>query len=58
MEESAKVAKGKYKKLPLKEVVAILKDKYHVPQPDIDYLDAEFKRRLLKDLQNSPMLND
>lgn len=45
-------------KLSPQEVETILKVKYNVPQADIDYLDHEFRLKLLEDLQNTPMLNE
>ncbi len=58
MIKKSKIVDQGPKNLPIKEVVAMLKDKYHVAQTDIDFLDTEFKRRLLKDLQDIPMLNE
>jgi hypothetical protein len=40
------------------EVETILRVKYKVPQADINYLDHEFRLKLLEDLQNTPMLNE
>lgn len=48
----------KSKKISPEEVCSILRMKYNVPQADIDYLDDEFRLRLLEDLQNTPMLNE
>lgn len=48
----------KSKKISTEEVCSILRNKYKVRQADIDYLDDEFKLKLLIDLQNIPMLNE
>ncbi len=40
------------------EVEIILRVRYNVPQADINYLDHEFRLKLLKDLQTTPMLNE
>jgi uncharacterized protein YlxP (DUF503 family) len=48
----------KSRKMSIEEVQTILKVKYNVPQADIDYLDHEFRLKLLEDLKNTPMLNE
>ena len=48
----------KKKDISPEEVEAILRVKYKVPQTDINYLDEEFRLRLLEDLQSTPMLNE
>lgn len=53
-----KIAKIKSGKLSPEEVETILRIKYNVPQVDINYLDNEFRLKLLKDLQSTPMLNE
>ncbi|MGD0728872.1 MAG: hypothetical protein ABR981_02245 [Candidatus Micrarchaeaceae archaeon] len=53
-----KITKIKFGKMSPEEVETILKTKYNVPQVDINYLDEEFKLKLLKDLLSTPMLNE
>jgi hypothetical protein len=53
-----KKANTKSLKMSPEEVETILKVKYNVPQADINYLDREFRLKLLEDLQSTPMLNE
>ncbi len=53
-----KSKKIRSKKISPEEVCRILRDKYHVRQADIDFLDEEYRLELRIDMQNTPMLND
>lgn len=53
-----KISGIKPEKMSPEEVETILRVRYKVPQADINYLDYEFRLKLLKDLQSTPMLNE